>query len=532
MSKRFALWRLPPVLIVHLKRFQFDRTSRRKLTNKVDFPLEGLDLTRYLAPTRWDHLKAENTDFKSQNGEFQSDESEEENLADHEFEKNYGAVNGKYDNSNGFSGDSSSTEVRSKGKTPISLSNGVSYPLSSSQHDKNTHSKPYSHGKGSHSSDDVDSHSTLENTTVNTSSESLTHNSNSNSSSGSSNSESRVALTMKGTDGSLYDLYSVVHHVGAMGGGHYVTTTRDRERGTTVEDARKIARQLTRSASPSVYGTVSPTSHIHAEEEAISQLNASTGSNTEDSADIGGKDGKEGMKKLSKDAEKGTEKRIGKGAARGSVGVDGTTAPPPGGQWWCYNDDVVTEVSDPREVTSASAYVLFYMRRDVWGMDVKEIFEESRRNSMGVMLSSKDNTGTLTGSTSRTPDVKVPLPHKGAPQDTPKGYWRPRLPAVVARHHGPGPASSAVSVNSSTTVTPNISTKTRILAPMNGREGTGTGVPPLTARLSLKMLGQRHANFSGNAGDDESGSESSSTSGREKEKGGGGHNDSDKCILS
>jgi hypothetical protein len=164
----------------------------------------------------------------------------------------------------------------------------------------------------------------------------------------------------------------------------------------------------------------------------------------------------------------------------------------------------------------------------VWGMDVKEIFEESRRNSMGVMLSSKDNTGTLTGSTSRTPDIRAPMPQKGA-SDAPKGYWRPRLPAVVGRHHGPGPSSSAVSVNSSASVTPNISTKTRILAPMNGREGTG--VPPLSARLSLKMLGQRHANFSGNAGDDESSSESSSTSGREKEKG-GGHNDSDKCILS
>ena len=56
MSKRFALWRLPPVLVVHLKRFQFDSTNRRKLTNKVDFPLDGLDLKRYIASTRWDHL--------------------------------------------------------------------------------------------------------------------------------------------------------------------------------------------------------------------------------------------------------------------------------------------------------------------------------------------------------------------------------------------------------------------------------------------------------------------------------------------
>ena len=37
MSQRFSLWRTPPVLIVQLKRFQFDRVSRRKLTNKVSY---------------------------------------------------------------------------------------------------------------------------------------------------------------------------------------------------------------------------------------------------------------------------------------------------------------------------------------------------------------------------------------------------------------------------------------------------------------------------------------------------------------
>ena len=42
-------WRLPPVLVVHLKRFQFTAYSRRKLHNLVKFPVDALDLSSYLA---------------------------------------------------------------------------------------------------------------------------------------------------------------------------------------------------------------------------------------------------------------------------------------------------------------------------------------------------------------------------------------------------------------------------------------------------------------------------------------------------
>jgi ubiquitin C-terminal hydrolase len=42
LKKSFALWRLPPVLVVQLKRFQFDSTSRRKLVDKVmSFTING-----------------------------------------------------------------------------------------------------------------------------------------------------------------------------------------------------------------------------------------------------------------------------------------------------------------------------------------------------------------------------------------------------------------------------------------------------------------------------------------------------------
>lgn len=48
-TKKLDLWRAPPFLIVQLKRFQFNRVSRRKLNNHVEFPTRGLDLRPYMA---------------------------------------------------------------------------------------------------------------------------------------------------------------------------------------------------------------------------------------------------------------------------------------------------------------------------------------------------------------------------------------------------------------------------------------------------------------------------------------------------
>jgi ubiquitin carboxyl-terminal hydrolase 4/11/15 len=48
-TKRMSIWRLPPVMIIHLKRFQFTTHMRRKLRDLVVFPVEGLDLSRIMA---------------------------------------------------------------------------------------------------------------------------------------------------------------------------------------------------------------------------------------------------------------------------------------------------------------------------------------------------------------------------------------------------------------------------------------------------------------------------------------------------
>lgn len=49
-EKTMEMWRLPNVLIIHLKRFEFKNSLRReKLESLVDFPIEGLDMTGYCA---------------------------------------------------------------------------------------------------------------------------------------------------------------------------------------------------------------------------------------------------------------------------------------------------------------------------------------------------------------------------------------------------------------------------------------------------------------------------------------------------
>ncbi|WOL10894.1 ubiquitin carboxyl-terminal hydrolase 8-like isoform X1 [Canna indica] len=47
--KKLDLWRLPDIIIVHLKRFSFSRFFNNKLEMFVDFPIHDLDLSRYLA---------------------------------------------------------------------------------------------------------------------------------------------------------------------------------------------------------------------------------------------------------------------------------------------------------------------------------------------------------------------------------------------------------------------------------------------------------------------------------------------------
>lgn len=47
-SKKLDLWRLPEILIIHLKRFSYSRYTKNKLDTFVDFPIHDLDLSKYI----------------------------------------------------------------------------------------------------------------------------------------------------------------------------------------------------------------------------------------------------------------------------------------------------------------------------------------------------------------------------------------------------------------------------------------------------------------------------------------------------
>ncbi|XVF24583.1 hypothetical protein REPUB_Repub13aG0140400 [Reevesia pubescens] len=51
-SKKLDLWRLPEVLVIHLKRFSYSRSMKHKLETFVNFPVHDLDLTNYVADKR------------------------------------------------------------------------------------------------------------------------------------------------------------------------------------------------------------------------------------------------------------------------------------------------------------------------------------------------------------------------------------------------------------------------------------------------------------------------------------------------
>ncbi|TKY62744.1 Ubiquitin carboxyl-terminal hydrolase 5 [Spatholobus suberectus] len=48
-SKKLDFWRLPQVLVIHLKRFSYSRSMKHKLETFVNFPIHDFDLTNYIA---------------------------------------------------------------------------------------------------------------------------------------------------------------------------------------------------------------------------------------------------------------------------------------------------------------------------------------------------------------------------------------------------------------------------------------------------------------------------------------------------
>ena len=151
-TKRMSLWRLPPVVIIHLKRFQFTQHTRRKLRDFVDFPVEGLDLSRIMAK---DSSTATTTKVKDENPENKQE-------ADKEADKDKPTESSEDEDTNGDEQETTTTEEQ----TAVTEDDGGDEEASSQMNDDD--------GRGE----------------------------------------------------MLYDLYGVVHHQGALSGGHYVASLK------------------------------------------------------------------------------------------------------------------------------------------------------------------------------------------------------------------------------------------------------------------------------------------------------------------
>ena len=55
-TKKIELWSAPDILTIHLKRFENTRSFSDKIDIVVDFPIEGLDLTKYISDDGGEHI--------------------------------------------------------------------------------------------------------------------------------------------------------------------------------------------------------------------------------------------------------------------------------------------------------------------------------------------------------------------------------------------------------------------------------------------------------------------------------------------
>jgi hypothetical protein len=95
-TKCMSLWRLPPVVIIHLKRFQFTQHMRRKLRDLVVFPLEGFDLSRIMAPDSIPKSKSTPKEKGTANGQ-EGDATQETETTDEDGLKDNGRSSMLYD---------------------------------------------------------------------------------------------------------------------------------------------------------------------------------------------------------------------------------------------------------------------------------------------------------------------------------------------------------------------------------------------------------------------------------------------------
>jgi hypothetical protein len=69
------------------------------------------------------------------------------------------------------------------------------------------------------------------------------------------------------------------------------------------------------------------------------------------------------------------------------------------GKWYCFNDNILTPTSE-KEVVSESAYMLFYVRKDMAGVNIDDVYPAVERAGMDTeevakMMKRRDRSCSL-----------------------------------------------------------------------------------------------------------------------------------------
>src|SRR5712671_4019930 len=46
-TKKIEIWKMPNILIIHFKRFRYNRKQKKKMDTFINFPLQNLDLSSF-----------------------------------------------------------------------------------------------------------------------------------------------------------------------------------------------------------------------------------------------------------------------------------------------------------------------------------------------------------------------------------------------------------------------------------------------------------------------------------------------------
>jgi hypothetical protein len=333
LKKSFMLWRLPPVLIVQLKRFQFDRTSRKKLNNRIDFPLEDLDLKDYLAPSR---LSGASSSSSSSSTVIPSSSSVSDN---HNTNKNKTKKKKKKKNSDSHDHQKNSNDVVDTKDVKLTLERDSGEPVvaeeQQSEEEKSEINqnqsvssllvlKPETNEKLEEEKKDGQRWKNNENDEKE------------------KEQENEVIITEEqgeeGEEGvseeplcSKYDLYSVIHHIGALGGGHYVNTVRFPAR--ALNNQNNSQTNTNQSLANKIMTSFGISSASSSSAVITDQENSNNNNNNNEESDNP---------------------------------TLGNNNPNPY-RWFNFNDNICSEITDLSDIASPSAYVLFYLRKDLEG---------------------------------------------------------------------------------------------------------------------------------------------------------------------